>query len=116
MRVDTLADRHAVTLPGCMMCGRSIDAEKAARNGGSRRFCSERCLAYFDAGWQPDRGAKWMPAASRSTPASCLPKSASGRSISEAAKHRERVKRKKAFAESWKKHLARQRSAGEAKP
>ena len=34
----------------CMTCGRPIDAEKA-KLGGRARFCSDRCMAAFDAGW-----------------------------------------------------------------
>lgn len=122
MRVDTLAKTIAADMVAerraagvaqsfaeCMTCGRSLDAEKAAREGGRRRFCSDRCMTYFDAGWQPNRGPSWMLPASGSAPASCIPKSASGRGISAAAKHRERVKRKKAFANSWKKYLTKQR-------
>jgi hypothetical protein len=34
----------------CMTCGRPLDAEKA-KLGGRHRFCSNRCMAAFDAGW-----------------------------------------------------------------
>jgi hypothetical protein len=47
------------------------------------------------------------------TPAPYLVKSASGRSRSEAAKHAAKVRRKQAFAASWKKVLAKRKSEAE---
>jgi hypothetical protein len=111
IRKDILADRSVVDTSECMTCGRSVDREKAAKLGGRRRFCSDRCMAYFDGGWEPRRGPKFLLPGSDAKSAACVPKSASGRSRSEAAKHRAKVQRKAAFAESWKKYQAKQKAA-----
>jgi hypothetical protein len=113
IKADLLAERPAYAKAVCLQCGYGIDPIRAS-SGGRGRFCSDRCMTYFDAGWQAHRGPKWMLPASESIPVSCILKSASGRSVSEAAKHRERVKRKRAFAESWKRYKAKQKAAASA--
>ena len=44
-----LAPRPKIETASCMMCGRGIIPERAAK-GGRGRFCSDRCMAYFDEG------------------------------------------------------------------
>lgn len=105
---DILSARPVLDRSGCMSCGRAVDAVKASKEGGRHRFCSDRCLAYFDAGWDARRGPKWLLPSSDSQLARSYAKSASGRTLSEAAKQREKAKRKAAFAASWKKYLAKQ--------
>jgi endogenous inhibitor of DNA gyrase (YacG/DUF329 family) len=34
----------------CMACGRAVNAGRATL-GGRRRFCSDRCIDAYDAGW-----------------------------------------------------------------
>src|SRR5215467_12800721 len=34
----------------CMACGRAVNAERA-KLGGRHRFCSDRCIYAYDAGW-----------------------------------------------------------------
>jgi endogenous inhibitor of DNA gyrase (YacG/DUF329 family) len=34
----------------CMACGRAVNAERA-KLGGRHRFCSDRCVNAYDAGW-----------------------------------------------------------------
>ena len=34
----------------CMTCGRAVNAEPA-KFGGRHRFCSDRCMNAYDAGW-----------------------------------------------------------------
>jgi hypothetical protein len=35
----------------CMACGRAVNAEHANLGGGRHRFCSDRCVDAYDAGW-----------------------------------------------------------------
>lgn len=107
-----LAERPRIEQAECMSCGRSVDAVKA-KLGGRSRFCSDRCLAYFDAGWDARRGPEWMLPASGSKTAAVLPRSASGRSKSEAQKQRRKAERKAALAESWKRYKAKQRATAQ---
>jgi endogenous inhibitor of DNA gyrase (YacG/DUF329 family) len=34
----------------CMACGRAVNAERA-KLGGRQRFCSDRCMEAYEAGW-----------------------------------------------------------------
>ena len=125
MRVETLTKaildsartgRATTTAPSfseCMMCGRSVDAEKAAREGGRRRFCSDRCMAYFDAGWSANRGPQHLLPDLGSISRFSDTKSASAAVKSRVREKQARVRKKQAMADSWKKYLAKQR-AGEA--
>jgi len=103
------SDKH--DRASCMMCGRGVDAMKAAAIGGRHRFCSDRCVNYFDATWDACRGPAWMvPKAQMGTGATCasyVSESARGTRRSEAAKLRERGKRKRALADSWKRFQAK---------
>lgn len=109
---DILAERRIVAQPfaECMMCGRSIDAEKAAREGGRRRFCSDRCMAYFDAGWSANRGPQHLLPDPGFISRFSDAKSASAAVRSRVREKQARVRKKQAMADSWKKYLAKQRS------
>lgn len=91
----------------CMTCGRAVDAEKAKLDE-KKRFCSTRCLEYFENGWFFDGTNAVL--ASGSTSLIDPSKSASARSKSGAQKERWRVSRKAALAESWKKYQEKGRS------
>ena len=92
----------------CMSCGRAVVAVKATKLGGLHRFCSDRCLEYYDAGWRADLVDHNTFMGYGATSSFYIHRNASGRSRSEAAKHRAKVKRKTAFAESWKRYKAKQ--------
>jgi endogenous inhibitor of DNA gyrase (YacG/DUF329 family) len=92
----------------CMSCGRAVDAVKAAKMGGRHRFCSDRCLEYYDAGWRADLvdHKTFMGYGAKTN--FVLHRNASGRSKTEAQKHRRKAEKKAAFAESWKRYKAKQ--------
>jgi hypothetical protein len=106
IKADLLAARPKPVLAECLQCGRGINPANAAA-GGRGRFCSDRCMDYFDAGWDARRGPKGAIPDPGAKTASYTPKSASGRSRSEAGKHRWQVKRKQDLAESWRKYQAK---------
>src|SRR6266853_6782043 len=76
----------------CMACGRAVNAEPA-KLGGRHRFCSDRCMDAYDAGWPvygttiADYAAR--PVATRPRPASATKRSRKRRS--DAGKPRKRV-------------------------
>jgi len=76
----------------CMTCGLGLDPAKAAA-GGRARFCSDRCMDAYDAGWPvygttiADYAAR--PVATRPRPASATKRSRKRRS--DAGKPRKRV-------------------------
>ena len=76
----------------CMTCGLGLDPAKAAA-GGRARFCSDRCMDAYDAGWPvygttiADYAAR--PVATRPRPASVTKQSRKRRS--DAGKPRKRV-------------------------
>ena len=76
----------------CMTCGHGLDPAKAAA-GGRARFCSDRCMDAYDAGWPvygttiADYAAR--PVATRPRPASATKRSRKRRS--DAGKPRKRV-------------------------
>jgi hypothetical protein len=54
LRTDLLArwtqPDHKTERAHCMTCGRALNPAKAAA-GGRARFCSDRCMHAYDAGW-----------------------------------------------------------------
>jgi hypothetical protein len=126
VRVATNLTEQPKRRAGCMTCGAGLDPEKAAR-GGRNRFCSGRCLSYFDAGWQPNRGPAWMVKRPETqdgrqntfdtSKSGCdagtfeMAESSSSKNRnarSEAQKRRHKQKRKSALADSWKRYQAKQ--------
>jgi hypothetical protein len=59
IKADLLADKPKVEKAACLQCGCGVDPQKAAL-GGRGRFCNDRCLSYFDAGRDAQRGPAWM--------------------------------------------------------
>lgn len=91
----------------CMSCGRSLDAEKS-RLGARNRFCSNRCVDYYEKGWffDGENGVYGQV----STSHLLAVESARRSKLSQAGKRRGEVSRKAALAESWKKYKAKKKA------
>jgi hypothetical protein len=54
LRADLLAHwtkpDHKTERAHCMTCGHGLEPARAAK-GGRARFCSDRCMGAYDAGW-----------------------------------------------------------------
>jgi hypothetical protein len=100
-----LAERAPVERADCMSCGREINPARA-KLGGRDRFCSARCVDFYDT----DRVLIRKVDAYATSPV-VLSESARKSRISEAQKRRRKGERKKALATSWERYKAKQREA-----